>query len=386
MTDIINASIDALANVANVSVTPEELQPADRERMQCRCCGGCSRPYEVVPLHQHRQPTNSIARGVQEIRALYGLYATENRRLLGGRAALLLSQSLEDGVWQFYATYNGSWIGAFEVCSRSVHHIDNVWSKFVAELKDDPSKFDAMRTVFMRVKDAVYHERPPGPTLVLLAVAVPRPARSFSENLLRARAYNFEVYRVRVRVIGGNRGMNRLYYVGHSHIFLSAAMCDFVRSGPSSDIPNMAILGLLVAESVWSMILSYKKWTPSTLSSIERLAKCYVDNYFGTGENSTLALKYMPRALAMRSVLNAFDRPDWDTLRSAWSLLSMSHGEIFYSLVAYYRCPLEAEPDLMRVSNVPFAFAGDLAKVFHCESDSPMAKPQRCITGAGSRA
>ncbi|KAL3244867.1 hypothetical protein MRX96_018456 [Rhipicephalus microplus] len=124
----------------------------------------------------------------------------------------------------------------------------------------------------------------------------------------------------------------------------------------------MAILGLLVAESVWSMILSYKKWTPSTLSSIERLAKCYVDNYFGTDENSSLALKSMPRALAMRSVLNAFDRPDWDTVRSAWSLLSMSHGEIFYSLVAYYRCPLKAKPDLMRVSNVPFAFAGGLSE------------------------
>ncbi|KAL1476023.1 hypothetical protein MTO96_036839 [Rhipicephalus appendiculatus] len=148
----------------------------------------------------------------------------------------------------------------------------------------------------------------------------------------------------------------------------------------------MAILGLLVAQGVWRMIFSYEKWTLSTVHSIERLIECYLDNYFGTDANNTWALTSMPRALALRSVLNAFDRPDWDTVRTAWSLVSMSHGEIFYTLVAFYRCPLEAWPDLMRASNAPFAFAEDFAKVFHCESGSPMAKPQRCITSAGSRA
>ncbi|KAH7957179.1 hypothetical protein HPB52_015891 [Rhipicephalus sanguineus] len=43
-----------------------------------------------------------------------------------------------------------------KVCSRSV--IDNVWTKFVAEFKNDPDKFDRMRAIFVRVKDAVCRE------------------------------------------------------------------------------------------------------------------------------------------------------------------------------------------------------------------------------------
>ncbi|KAL1476022.1 hypothetical protein MTO96_036838 [Rhipicephalus appendiculatus] len=233
---IINASIDALGNVANVSVTPEEVR-----RLTANACSAAdavavrrvTRWYRFASADADEfdrtvwnvtdlrfalnsvgylfdNETTILVRRVQEMRALYDL--------------------LEDGVRQFYDTTNGSWPGMFEVCSRSVHHIDNVWSKFVAELKYDPAKIDSMRAVFVRVKDAMYREvsssalfeaedtenvtqffnnvslETPWTDAGLLAVAVPQPTLSFTENLLRARAYNFDVYRVRVRVMGGNRG------------------------------------------------------------------------------------------------------------------------------------------------------------------------------------
>ncbi|KAL3244868.1 hypothetical protein MRX96_018457 [Rhipicephalus microplus] len=230
--DIVNASIDALANVANVSVTPKELHQLTANACSATAAvavRGLTKWYRFTSTDADEfDRTVWNVTDVQFALSSVGYLFDNKTSILQSRFAAFAKP--QDGVWQFYATYNGSWIGAFEVCSRSVHHIDNVWSKFVAELKDDPSKFDAMRTVFMRVKDAVYHEVSSSPLFEaedaenvtqffnnvsletawtdagLLAVAVPWPARSFTENLLRARAYNFEVHRVRVRVIGGNRG------------------------------------------------------------------------------------------------------------------------------------------------------------------------------------
>ncbi|KAH7957180.1 hypothetical protein HPB52_015892 [Rhipicephalus sanguineus] len=110
-------------------------------------------------------------------------------------------------------------------------------------------------------------------------------------------------------------------------------MCVFVRAAPASEISNTAILGYL-RESRLAHGTQLRRMALSTRNNIERLTECYVDNYFGTDKNNTRALKFMPGALAMRSVLKAFDRPDWDTVRTAWNLLSMSHGEIFHTLVA----------------------------------------------------
>ncbi|KAH6932686.1 hypothetical protein HPB50_008731 [Hyalomma asiaticum] len=436
--DIVDASVDALADVANVSVTPQEVH-----ELTARVCSRiAAMPVRAFFSKQYRfasddadafnqtvwdvtdlrfalrtlgylvnSETSILVHHVQEVRAIFDVYgARGGGGHLGGKAALLLSQSVEDGMWQFYDTPNGSWPGVFDVCTQSVRLIGNIWAKFVAELKGHPGKLDRMRAIFKRVKDAVHRDVSSSPVFEaeeaqnvahffddvsletpwtdagLLAVAVPEPTHVFTEDLLKARAYNFQVYRARFRISGGDRPIDRLFYVGHRYMFLSAAMCDFVRvgSGPSSEIPNMAVLGMLVAESIWRMVLSDQEWTLSTRSSIRRLFKCYVDNY-GNDTNNWSYLTSVSRTLGLTSVLNAFDRSDWNTLRAAWSLLSMSHGELFYSLVAYYRCPYEATADVMRTANAPFAFSEDFARVFHCGSDSPMVKPQRCIVRAPSR-
>ncbi|KAH7986698.1 hypothetical protein HPB49_025858 [Dermacentor silvarum] len=436
--DVFKASIKALARVANASVTLEEV-----EKLTASMCSRVAAVVVKARTKQYRvassdadefdrtvwnvmdlrfslravgylvdNDTTILVHGVEEVRTVYNLYAADNVAFLGAKAAFLLLHSVEKGAWQFYGARDGSWPGVSKVCNESVRLIDDIWAKFVAELTTDPEKLDRIRAIFVAVKDIVNRDVSSSPifqaedtenlkhffSFVSLdtpwtdvgfrTVAVPEPTLVFPENLLRARAYSFEVYRARWYGAHWERPRDDLVHVGTRHIFLRAAMNYFVRagSGPSSEIPNMAIVGLLVAQGVWSMVLNYEKWTLITQDRIRRLAECYVEYYFETDKLNRWALGSMTVALGLASVLKAFDRKDWDAVRPAWRLLKMSHGEMFYTLLAYYRCPLVLEPGLMRALNVPLIFVEDFAKVFHCKSDSPMTKPQRCIIGADSRA
>ncbi|KAH7967090.1 hypothetical protein HPB49_022527 [Dermacentor silvarum] len=427
--DVVTASTNALDSVAGILVTQEEVYKLTGNicshvaavgiqgiKKQYRVDSGDADEFNRTVWNVKdlrfalravgylvNNKTNILVNGSEEVRAVYELYASEDVELIGAKAAFLLLHSVENGMWQFYGSHDGSWPGVFRICSSSVQVIDSLWAKFVMELKTDPEKLDRIRAVFEAVKDAVHRDVSSSPifeaedaqnvthffnTISLITpwtdaglrlVSVPEPTLVFAVDLLRARVYNFNVYRARRHVPLGD-------YVNRHHIFLPAIVCDFVRagSGPSSEIPNMAILGLLVAENIWSMALSYKKWSRNTHDSMKRLYHCYVEDYFGPVKNNGWALLSMTTALALSSVLKAFDRSGWYTVRPAWSLLRMSHGEIFYTLLTYYRCPLELTPEMTGPVNSPFVFVQDFAKVFRCGSDSPMAKPQRCINRTDS--
>ncbi|KAH7976697.1 hypothetical protein HPB52_018328 [Rhipicephalus sanguineus] len=202
------------------------------------------------------------------------------------------------------------------------------------------------------------------------AVAVPDVSRKlFAENLLRGRAYDFYIRRERRRDVKSGKLSPARY------IWIPPVMYDMVRTGSetSSEIANMAGLGWLIARAIWEVVLSTDFRSPKMAAAFERLRSCFNTDEHGKAKNVSL-----PLVLGLSTVLNAFSRPKWETMRPAWGPLEMSHGQMFYTLAVYYNCPFDSTPEEAVQFNEALMYPRDFASVFRCPADSPMAKKPRC--------
>ncbi|KAK8769346.1 hypothetical protein V5799_014190 [Amblyomma americanum] len=343
--------------------------------------------------------------GGSKIRVLHDLFSTDE---YGGtdvvKAAYLLWLSVASSAEQFYASYDGSWPQVFQVCNDSLETISEIWDLFTAEILTTSQKDEQAIVTFAAVKKAVFWDCRRSwlfegedaarleshfkefalltPTASsTMPVALPKPTPDFAENLLRGRAFNFEAFRARLWGLQDaqvfDTGIIRV--VGGRYFLLPAFFYDAIRpSSPASQLANMAALGWLVAESMWSVVLYGIVWNAKTDANLQKLRACFVRTYLSSDRNPQLTNATVAASLALTSLLSAFHRPDWNTTRTLFSTLKMSHGQLFYTLAAYLRCPTVEYPELVGYVNVPLMYVNDFANVFDCQLESPMTKPELC--------
>ncbi|KAK8780991.1 hypothetical protein V5799_017666 [Amblyomma americanum] len=168
----------------------------------------------------------------------------------------------------------------------------------------------------------------------LSRVAVARPSPIFAENLLRGRAYNIDVNRERMRGVRDHSVVTyaTLKFLGERHLIIPASIYGYIYTGPGNNqLPNATVLGQLLAEGLWLMVLYGIEWRPQTSANINRFAECFVRNYLdGNDASSPEAVEALSiRALGMSSVARALERPGWYTVRVAWSVWRLSHAQFF---------------------------------------------------------
>ncbi|KAK8774527.1 hypothetical protein V5799_010937 [Amblyomma americanum] len=343
--------------------------------------------------------------GGSKIRAMHDLFSTaEYSGTDVVKGAYLLWLSVASIAEQFYTSYDGSWPQVFQICNDSVEAINEIWDLFTAEILTTPQKDEQAIVTFSAVKDAVFWDcrrswlfeaedaarleshfkelallTPTASTT--MPVALPKPTPDFAENLLRGRAFNFEAFRARLWGLHAAQVFDTgiIPVVGGRYFLLPAFFYDVIRpTSPSSQLANMAALGWLVAESMWSVVLYGIPWNSKTEANLQKLRACFVRTYLGSDRNPTWTNVTMAASLGLSSLLSAFRRPDWNVTRMAFSALEMSHGHLFYSLATYLRCPTAEYQEFVSYVNVPLMYVNDFANVFHCSQESTMAKPELC--------
>ncbi|KAH7975259.1 hypothetical protein HPB49_025383 [Dermacentor silvarum] len=408
---VLTSSVNAVADTANASVTPDQVV-----QLTANICSRFLSVREKTSFYGSVDDFNKTVwnvdglrsglnvvgytitentrihvKGVARVRAVLDFYMdTDHHGADGAKAAYLLLHSVASGMQQFYSSHNDSWRHMFQICNSSVQQDKELWDMFTAQLLITPEKDKRLHSIFIAVRDAVYRDCRTNPIfdaedagglgdlfekLFLelptdasrTTISVPKPRLVFAENLLKGRSYDFYVRRERQERTK-SQSLSRALYI-------PPVLYDLVRAGSatSAEIPNMAALGWWLAQTIWYEVLNNDLWLPKTKARIQRLHSCFHDEDNGSSVSVSDTL-----ALGLSSVLKAFSRPDWDTVRPAWSLMRMSHGELFYSLGVYYRCPLETTPEAVHEINAAMIYAGDFASVFRCPADSPMAVKPRC--------
>ncbi|KAK8771769.1 hypothetical protein V5799_024990 [Amblyomma americanum] len=349
--------------------------------------------------------------GVHEIRLIHDLLSAEWQNLTARHmSAYLLWHSVVYGAEEFDTSHGASAQSLFDVCEKSVSRVPLVWNRFMVETLTSLDKDKEARTIFANVKDAVLSDCRAsllfeGEDAVRLeaffkelklvtpieanekSALFPQPALDFAENLLQSCAYNFEATkRLQWGSFTGNEEYYRhLAFVKSRYCILSATYYGFILPGsPNSQIPNTALLGRLLAEGLWHMVMYGIHWSSKTTENIVRLESCFVENYMSEEDERTVPIAFVT-ALALSSILNAFSWADWHTEKPAWSLWTLSHAQFFYTFDAYHRCPGESSPENARAFNAPLMYVEDFANAFDCSPDAAMAKAGRCPLRAASQ-
>ncbi|KAH6921640.1 hypothetical protein HPB50_003841 [Hyalomma asiaticum] len=405
---VLKSSMKAVTGVTRFPVKPDEvsrLTESVKRRLESRYeemawrggTGDDLKPtlWNVVALRSALaaigyvtgDKTSVRVKGVAGVLAVHDTFAEGGPD--GARATYLLMHSVASGAQRIYESRHVVMTDAVvrSVCKKSVQEIAEVWDTFTAETLATFEKENQLRAIFLAVRDAVYHECSASVVFddvdsarigelvqnvsldltmeaTRAAIAVPKSTSEFAENLLRARAYNFDIQKER------RRAPETQAY----HIWIPPVMYDMIRTGPGtrSNIPNMAAMGWLIAQAIWEVVLS-SDLSPKAQAAIQRLHSCFDTDEHGAARNVSV-----PLVLGMSSVLKAFGRPKWDTVRPAWGTVRMSHGQMFYTLAVYYNCPMESTPQEVVRFNEALMYDGDFASVFRCPADSPMARRLRC--------
>ncbi|KAH9364258.1 hypothetical protein HPB48_011579 [Haemaphysalis longicornis] len=353
-------------------------------------------------------PTTIYVEDVSTMKAIYNTFSTEGVDHADGyKSAYLLWGSIDSGVdWFYPSSEPTAGVQSFDTCNATITSFEALWQLFTAEMFTTREKDLTVSTVFADVKNAVHmdtqssslFESADAPEVnnfftgisIISPLAsserlleVPKPQHNLAENLLRARAYEFEITRLRS---WGLSSANILHY-GPAKLSdgrryeLPATFyrgIDGARSG-NLKIPEMADLGRLVAESLWHFVLYGRSWSPKTAANIRRLEACHQGNAFRPITNRAAAANLTVRILGLSSVLRALNRTkDWYTEKLAWSLWHLSHAQFFYILSTFTRCPRNATLENARYINVPLASTEDFAKAFRCSPGAVMADPRRC--------
>ncbi|KAK8776186.1 hypothetical protein V5799_030470 [Amblyomma americanum] len=345
--------------------------------------------------------------GVQRVRTIHKTFAVyENNGDQGVKSVYLLWCSVFEAVRQFSLKTKGNTLSILKACYKSVHLIPRMWETFAAEIFTTPEKVAQATAVFIAVKEAVHSDckrsslfegtdtgRLDGffETLSLVAplsanyshVAVPKPAPHFADNLLRSRAYDFEVGREALHGLqdGDILRYQKVTFIALKTLRLPAEDYYYIpNTTKNSWLPKMATVGRLLAEAMWHVILNEIKWSPAATANIKRLRTCFLNSYNLSASRGLKLGKLISTALGLSSVLNAMGgRPDWLTVRPAWSLWKLSHAQLFYIFGTYMRCPKKATSDRGYSINAPLMHVEDFANAFFCPPHEPMAKHRRCI-------
>ncbi|KAH7933969.1 hypothetical protein HPB49_019804 [Dermacentor silvarum] len=323
-------------------------------------------------------------------------------------AAYFLWHSVLSITGEFYDSDDSTPQFVLKACKDSLGNLWHLSYSFEVDTLTSTEKDANARAIFAAVQDAMraeciasglFHEddiKPldnffQGLTLYTPAEArpsttmVPKPSRDFFENLLRGREYDFQAEKHRLAFLRNEatRYYMEIAFIGRSGVYLTPKIYKYIRAGTENvHLLNMAAFGRTLAEALWFMMFYGIPWTSGTLTNLLRLSECYDTFYNIKVEDSSHDGPNFIMALGLSSVLKAFKRPGWLSVKPAWSLLRLSHGQLFYILSTYARCPKESSPEEVCGINGPLMYVMDFAKAFSCPSDAPMARHKQCSLDA----
>lgn len=212
---------------------------------------------------------------------------------------------------------------------------------------------------------------------------VPTATSDFALNILNGRNYNFDLTTARLSVLAA-KTMTRyrdLHLVKNRFLLLSSTVYNFIRTDTySAWLPNMAVLGQLMAEGLWAMALRNIRWNSRTHANIQKLKDCFVETHLG--KNSSLDVdRVFYSALGLSTLLGALNSAEWHMVKVAWNLWELSDCQFFYIFGSHHRCPMKSSPAAREYINAPLTYVDDFARAFSCSSKSPMTKTSRCLVG-----
>ncbi|KAH9379705.1 hypothetical protein HPB48_014422 [Haemaphysalis longicornis] len=329
----------------------------------------------------------------------------------GVKAAYLLWHSVAAASDRFFSDGNRLDLKGFERCMRRAASIGDLWQRLKEEMFSSLERDAEVTASFAAVKKAVLQDVESSILLDfndvtrftrLLAdisvttaaadatmrrrVEVPTASPDFSENILHGEEYSFAISESRnptssreslfdesfsTDVVTASSGRGQL---GVSlELYLSTQP-----TSASSNIANMPVLGYELARSIWKGILRNKHWNAKTKENLRSFKNCFrkkitKNMLIWEDEDDEIAA-----ALAMASILKAFQRPaDWYTPKSAWSLWYLSHAQFFHISVGVRRCRMMSKypPGINRawLMAIPFKYVDDFSEAFNCTTDSDMA-------------
>ncbi|KAK8762118.1 hypothetical protein V5799_026618 [Amblyomma americanum] len=344
--------------------------------------------------------------GMREIRLIHDQFALAkgNRTALVTQAAFLVWNSVISGVRTFRFVPTNSMPYIFDACLNSVSLFSEVWYTFAAESFTSPDKDAQARTLFATVKRVVHADCQSSRifdaqdsellhsffnNLVLvtpieasqISVTVPDATSDLGESLLRARLYDFDVVERREATLtnAGETQYHDVLFLGDRQLLVSASVYAFINaSSGNHELANNALLGRLLAESMWYMVLTVIQWSSSTRSNIDHFKTCLAENYPG-GNKTEASDDVLVAVLGLSSVLNVLSKSEWYMVRPAWSLWRISNAQFFFMLSAFYRCSSDWWPQTAVLVNTSVIYSEDFRNAFSCPNSEPMVGTRDCF-------
>ncbi|KAH8029776.1 hypothetical protein HPB51_004781 [Rhipicephalus microplus] len=264
----------------------------------------------IVQLHfRSWSCTKREVQGVGEIRALYSAFAAnEDSEATAKTVAYLVWYSVVLGSRDFYQFYDGTAPSVYRVCGSSLFYISEIQDAFSAAQFTSPEKdvrgpknLRSPQELRLRGLPAIlidwrrglgvvqeFHSRTckffPTQNRTESAVPIPTATADFGENLLRGRAYGFDVVKRRQLRVAGEQ-LSRYGHVnfsGDKWLQLSSVAYRYISVDYDERyLPNYAFVGRILAEALWFKLLTHVHWSPSTAAIMERFKRCFVQRPTG---------------------------------------------------------------------------------------------------------
>ncbi|KAH7945250.1 hypothetical protein HPB49_008663 [Dermacentor silvarum] len=332
----LNAAVDALKRTTNSAATTtgtailaaticEQLEGRGKEFTVYYLSNGSSDfSREVWNIGDVEAAMNALGftldvkyikvEGVEKIRLLYDIFSYTSGDT---NAAYLLWHAVVRVIVQLNIYHSSPEFTpqVSETCTKNALTLYELWELFQAEILTTAGKDVEVRVIFSLIKGTV-HEQIKRISLIeaedaekldkffenvrlvtpmaesRASVPVPKDTQDFAVNFFKGRRFNHEVRIARLSKFSVTTTPVRYRNIkiwGDRYILLPPTVYDFIRTGPNSLLPNMAILGQLLADSLWSMALYFMKWAPRTRNNIQNFSACFYDTYTN---NATLSRKF----------------------------------------------------------------------------------------------
>ncbi|XP_077520076.1 uncharacterized protein LOC144129889 [Amblyomma americanum] len=216
-------------------------------------------------------------------------------------------------------------------------------------------------------------------------------AANFAGNVLLGRLFQFHVREKRQR-LGLPKSFNKMDPTLHTgrrlYLEVPASLYRFLRFAESPNPINIAVLGVPLAELLWTAVLRHD-WDNATQGNVEWITHCFAESFTrdsdelpGSVHNYEAAVRVSAASLALRTVIRSMNQEDWYTLRDIDSKKTharrLSHAQLFFLLQAYFKCLSEVSKADEDYVNVPAAYAPEFESAFRCPRTEFMHRLRTC--------
>ncbi|KAH8031854.1 hypothetical protein HPB51_021043 [Rhipicephalus microplus] len=349
--------------------------------------------------------TSVQVQGVTGVRTLYSTFAAnENIEATAKTIAYLVWYSVLLGSRQIYRSFDGTAPSMLKVCMASLHFISEIRSTFAAAQFMSREKDVQVRNIFARVRDSVYadlqHYSFIDPEdsawsenffknvqivsyedLAENLVPIPNATDSFGENLLRGRAYGFEVVKRRQSSYAGGK-VSRYGYVDFSadrwlHLFSVVYKYLSADSG-EHNLPNYAFVGRMLAETLWYIVFTHSNWSTKTLNKIGTFKDCFMRSH-PRGNMPVAPFTLTIATLGLASTVHTLNVSGWYDPVVVYSTWRLSPAQFFYTLTTFHKCPTNWEARIAQTVNSSLLYLNDFADAFHCPKNEAFSRIRQCV-------